>query len=110
MPSDELTSLIASKKNLLKPASRSRVGLRLEQWLLETFSAAQEVATKEGDIAADYLSALLKRQLDEVEDAELLVSKVLFNSWQDKKYWLESIRDEANELQTLSETSGKYFN
>ena len=27
-------------------AEAVRVGLRLEQWLLETFSAAQEVATK----------------------------------------------------------------
>ena len=61
---------------------------------------------QEDDIAADYLSALLARQLEEVEDAEMLVSRVLFNSWQDKKYWLETISDEAKETQTSSETSG----
>ena len=55
---------------------------------------------QEDDIAADYLSALLARQLEEVEDAEMLVSRVLFNSWQDKKYWLETISDEAKETQT----------
>ena len=61
---------------------------------------------QEDDIAADYLSALLARQLEKVEDAEMLVSRVLFNSWQDKKYWLETISDEAKEIQTASETSG----
>ena len=37
----------------------------------------------------------------------MLVSRVLFNSWQDKKYWLEAISDEVKDLQqTASETSG----
>ena len=46
--------------------------------------------------------------MEEVEDAEMLVSRVLFNSWQDKKYWLETISDDAREMQMLSisETSG----
>ena len=62
---------------------------------------------QEDDIAAPYLSGLLARQLEEVEDAEMLVSRVLFNSWQDKKYWLEAISDEVKDLQqTASETSG----
>ena len=62
---------------------------------------------QEDDIASDYLSALLARQLDEVEDAELLVSRVLFSSWQDKKYWLETINSEVKEQQqNSSETSG----
>ena len=47
--------------------------------------------------------------MDEVEDAEMLVSRVLFNSWQDKKYWLETISDDAKEMQmvSISETSGE---
>ena len=63
---------------------------------------------QEDDIAADYLSALLAKQMEEVEDAEMLVSRVLFNSWQDKKYWLETISDDAKEMQmvSISETSG----
>ena len=61
---------------------------------------------QEDDIAAPYLSGLLARQLEEVEDAEMLVSRVLFNSWQDKKYWLEAISDEVKDLQAASETSG----
>ena len=63
---------------------------------------------QEDDIAAPYLSGLLARQLEEVEDAEMLVSRVLFNSWQDKKYWLETINDDAKEMQmvSISETSG----
>ena len=62
---------------------------------------------QEDDIAAPYLSGLLARQLEEVEDAEMLVSRVLFNSWQDKKYWLEAISDEVKDLQqTAAETSG----
>ena len=61
---------------------------------------------QEDDIAAPYLSGLLARQLEEVEDAEMLVSRVLFNSWQDKKYWLEAISDEVKDLQTSAETSG----
>ena len=62
---------------------------------------------QEDDFASDYLSALLARQLDEVEDAELLVSRVLFSSWQDKKYWLETINSEVKEQQqNSSETSG----
>ena len=46
--------------------------------------------------------------MEEVEDAEMLVSRVLFNSWQDKKYWLETISDDAKEMQmvSISETSG----
>ena len=46
--------------------------------------------------------------MEEVEDAEMLVSRVLFNSWQDKKYWLETINDDAKEMQmvSISETSG----
>ena len=36
----------------------------------------------------------------------MLVSRVLFNSWQDKKYWLEAISDDAKEMQqTSSETT-----
>ena len=66
---------------------------------------------QEDDIAAPYLSGLLARQLEEVEDAEMLVSRVLFNSWQDKKYWLEAISDEVKDLQqTASETSGEKRN
>ena len=65
---------------------------------------------QEGDIASEYLSALLARQLEEVEDAEMLVSRVLFNSWQDKKYWLESLSDDSRDLQTLSEVSGCLMN
>ena len=65
-------------------------------------------SNQEDDIAADYLSALLAKQMEEVEDAEMLVSRVLFNSWQDKKYWLETISDDAKEMQmvSISETSG----
>ena len=46
--------------------------------------------------------------MEEVEDAEMLVSRVLFNSWQNKKYWLETISDDAKEMQmvSISETSG----
>ena len=66
---------------------------------------------QEDDIAAPYLSGLLARQLEEVEDAEMLVSRVLFNSWQDKKYWLEAISDEVKDLQqTSAETSGEKRN
>ena len=43
--------------------------------------------------------------MEEVEDAEMLVSRVLFSSWQDKKYWLESTEGKDN-VQS-SETSGE---
>ena len=41
----------------------------------------------------DYLSSLIGRQLEEVEDAELLVSRILFSPrtrpvWQDRRYML----------------------
>ena len=43
--------------------------------------------------------------MDEVEDAEMLVSRVLFSSWQDKKYWLELVERKDNGRS--SETSGE---
>lgn len=43
--------------------------------------------------------------MEEVEDAEMLVSRVLFSSWQDKKYWLEPT--EGKESGVSSETSGQ---
>ena len=63
------------------------------------------VEWQEGDIAKEYLKALLSKQVEEVEDAEMLVSRVLFSSWQDKKYWLESTEGKDN-VQS-SETSGE---
>eukprot|EP00090_Calanus_glacialis_P024746 TRINITY_DN38438_c0_g1_i1.p1 TRINITY_DN38438_c0_g1~~TRINITY_DN38438_c0_g1_i1.p1 ORF type:complete len:255 (-),score=76.99 TRINITY_DN38438_c0_g1_i1:80-844(-) len=93
-------------------AEAVRVSLRLEEWLLENFSTTQQVATQEDDISKDYFSALLLRQLDEVEDAEMLVSRVLFSpktrpSWQERKYWMEQIPEEAkNSPSSASETSG----
>ena len=63
------------------------------------------VEWQEGDIAKEYLTALLSKQVEEVEDAEMLVSRVLFSSWQDKKYWLESTEGKDN-VQS-SETSGE---
>ena len=58
---------------------------------------------QEGDISKDYLSGLLLKQLDEVEDAEMLISRVLVNpntKEQERKYWLEEVPSSA------SETSG----
>ena len=63
------------------------------------------VECQEGDIAKEYLKALLSKQVEEVEDAEMLVSRVLFSSWQDKKYWLEPTEGKDN-VQS-SETSGE---
>ena len=42
--------------------------------------------------------------MEEVEDAEMLVSRVLFSSWQDKKYWLESTegKDNVQSSETVS--------
>ena len=42
--------------------------------------------------------------MEGVEDAEMLVSRVLFSSWQDKKYWLEPTEEKDN---SQSETSGQ---
>ena len=60
---------------------------------------------QDGDIAKEYLKALLSKQVEEVEDAEMLVSRVLFSSWQDKKYWLDS--PEGKDNVQSSETSGE---
>ena len=62
------------------------------------------VEWQEGDIAKEYLKALLLKQVEEVEDAEMLVSRVLFSSWQDKKYWQEPT--EGKDSVQSSETSG----
>ena len=43
--------------------------------------------------------------MEEVEDAEMLVSRVLFSSWQDKKFWLEPTDGKDNGQS--SETSGE---
>ena len=63
------------------------------------------VEWQEGDIAKEYLKALLSKQVEEVEDAEMLVSRVLFSSWQDKKFWLEPTDGKDNGQS--SETSGE---
>ena len=43
--------------------------------------------------------------MEEVEDAEMLVSRVLFSSCQDKKYWVDS--PEGKDNVQSSETSGE---
>ena len=89
-------------------AEAMRLCLSLEQWLLENLATAQEVATQEDDIAKDYLTALVMRQLEEVEDAKMLVSRVLFSpsTGQQRKYWMEQIPEEAKDSPSASETSG----
>ncbi|XP_023323750.1 uncharacterized protein LOC111697849 [Eurytemora carolleeae] len=87
-----------------------RVSLKLEEWILENICILHKLAVQEKDESESFLTELMLKQLEEVEDAELLVSRVLFSPrtrppWQDRRCILDCIPEDYQELTDSSEAS-----